>query len=376
MNVLVIDYIGQSTQWLASYCKKETNILHIITPEEQYWTRFLEAREYDVILIFESGKRHLFDAMAELFKIPGERIIYVGDIASWMLHEWVVYALLNENSDLFKVTDFLMERNKRKYTVSNVGDLSYVGYSTDTAIMLEMYKTGENWAKLDMEIFHELATNLYSLEGRKYFLDLGANIGTTSIYFQKKIDHDIKVLAFEPDPETYKLLRANFILNEMPKDSILENYGLSDKAGDMILHRSSSNPGSNSIYENYNSYISHDNGDVSIQLVSLDDYLATKAIEPEEIKYIWIDTEGFEAQVLFGMRKLLQTQNLPIILEWNPGCYANAGVFNEFVELITGTFEGYVDTKEVKSGNVVIHKTTDLWNTKDCKEQTDIFLIK
>lgn len=51
MNVLVVDYIGESVQWMANFCKKDLNILHTITPKEQYWSRFLESREYDVIVI-------------------------------------------------------------------------------------------------------------------------------------------------------------------------------------------------------------------------------------------------------------------------------------------------------------------------------------
>lgn len=376
MNLLVIDYTGESTQWLANFCKKEINILHIVTPGEQYWSKFIEARDYDAILIFESGKRELFIAMAELFNIPDERIIYATDIHSWISNSWAAYTLLNEKCHIFKATDYFMERYKRKYSVCTVEELSYIGYSTDTAIMLDMYQSGNNWSKMDMVIFKGLASNFYDLSGRKYFLDLGANIGTTSIYFKQKVDHDVKILAFEPDPETYKLLRANFILNEMPEDSILENYGLADKECEMILHRSSNNPGANSVFMCQKSHLNHDNGEVSIHLLALDDYLMSRNINMNEIKYIWIDTEGFEAQVFFGMQKLISTQNVPIVLEWNPDSYVSAGTFDYFVNMIVDNFENYVDIREVKVGNTSMHKTTDLWKFKDSTEQSDIFLIK
>ena len=200
--------------------------------------------------------------------------------------------------------------------------------------MLDMYTTQENWSKNDMLIFHALATNFYDLSGRKYFLDIGANIGTTSIYFQKKIDNDTTIIAFEPDPETYKILRTNFVLNDMPENSVLENYGLSDVEDDMMLNRSWYNPGANSLLTR------HDNGEVPVHLVSLDNYLESKKINLDEIKYIWIDTEGFEAQVFGGMKKLISNQSIPIFFEWNPDCYMRNETFDGFVKLLADNFWG------------------------------------
>lgn len=370
MNVLVVDYTGDSASWLATHCKKDLNVLHTIKPKEQRWSKYLESREYDAIFIFESNKREFFSGMAEFFNIPDERIIYALDMASWLAHKWAAYAFLNEDSLPFRFTDYLTEKSRRKYSVCTVEDISYVGYAGDTTIMLDMYQSGTNWSKADLVIFHNLANSFYNLSGRKYFLDLGANIGTTSIYFQKKLDAEVKVLAFEPDPETYRLLRANFILNGMPEDSILENYGLADKETDMVLHRSDVNPGANSLI------LDHNNGDVSVHVVTLDDYLERNNISMDEIKYIWIDTEGFEAQLFMGMKKLIATQSVPIFLEWSSPFYVHNGIFDDFVNLITDNFKCYIDLSEIKSGNKTVHNTTDLWNYKNRMDQTDIFLIK
>ena len=370
MNILVIDYTGDSAQWMSNFCKNSLNVLHTITPDEKYWTKYIEACEYDAIFIFEVGKREMFNAMAELFNIPNERIIFAKDFNSWLSHKWAVHTFLNENSFLFKTIDHLEEKNKRKYTSCSVDDLSYIGYASDSTIMLEMYRSNSNWSKRDMIIFNELSNKFYDISGKKYFLDLGANIGTTSIYFHKKIDPSVKVLAFEADPETYKILRANFILNEMPEDSIIENYGLADKEGEMFLHRSPSNPGANSFINN------HNRGEVSVRLVALDDYFEQKNIHASEIKYIWIDTEGFESQVFFGMKKLVTTENIPIFFELNPSCYVNNGTFDDFINLIISNYKSYIDINEIKNGSATVHNVNDLWNYKERTDQTDIFLIK
>lgn len=107
MNILVIDYTGDSAQWMSNFCKNSLNVLHTITPNEKYWTKYIEACEYDAIFIFEVGKREMFNAMAELFNIPNERIIFAKDFNSWLSRKWAVHTFLNENSFLFKTIDHL-----------------------------------------------------------------------------------------------------------------------------------------------------------------------------------------------------------------------------------------------------------------------------
>ena len=369
MNVLIIDYRGDSKAWMEVYCKKELNVIYTITPEEKSLKNFLEPREYDAILVFETVEKQ-FSSMAGLYEIEEERIIYARNVESWLAHKWAVYALLNENNSLFRLLDYFSEKQKRKYTVSTVEDISYVGYSSDTTIMLNMHRLQENWSKLEMDIFHALANNFYDLSGKKYFLDIGANIGTTSIYFKKKIDSDIKVIAFEPDPETYKLLRANFILNEMPDDSIVENYGLADQESNLMLYRSNDNPGANSVLAHY------DDDAVSTHMLRLDDYIERKGINPAEIKYMWIDVEGYEAQMLFGAKKIITTQKVPLYMEWNPQAYVFTNTFDDLVNFLVENFKGYVDAKEVREGNISVHKVTDLWAYKGSEDQRDIFFIK
>ncbi len=58
-------------------------------------------------------------------------------------------------------------------------------------------------------------------------VDCGANIGLATIYFKYKFP-DAKVLCFEPDKETFQLLKKNIEDNQL-KDIELHNVALSDK---------------------------------------------------------------------------------------------------------------------------------------------------
>ena len=51
----------------------------------------------------------------------------------------------------------------------------------------------------------------------RYIFDLGANIGTSTVYFSK-LQNTKKIFCYEPDPKTFKVLKENCVsLGEMSK---------------------------------------------------------------------------------------------------------------------------------------------------------------
>ena len=109
--------------------------------------------------------------------------------------------------------------------------------------MQNMYINQSNFSKAEMEIYYELVNKFYP--NRKedgYFLDLGANIGTTCIYFKKYLDSKVKILAFEPITETFKFLKINLILNDI-EDYVIEKLALSDKTEERDMYLRPGNPG-------------------------------------------------------------------------------------------------------------------------------------
>jgi len=46
------------------------------------------------------------------------------------------------------------------------------------------------------------------------FIDIGANIGTTTLEASKKIGIDGKIFSFEPNPRIFKFLQGNILLNK------------------------------------------------------------------------------------------------------------------------------------------------------------------
>lgn len=64
------------------------------------------------------------------------------------------------------------------------------------------------------EIFEKEIYRFYSEESEPYIIDCGANIGLSVLYF-KKLYKNARIIAFEPDPEVFSVLKENCDLNNL-----------------------------------------------------------------------------------------------------------------------------------------------------------------
>ena len=132
-------------------------------------------------------------------------------------------------------------------------------------------------------------------------LDIGANIGNHSLYFQKVSK---KIYAFEPNPKTFELLKFNTRNHE---DIHLYNLGLSNVTGQENLNELPANIGASYINPSNNL---NDNLIHKINISKLDDL---NELNQEKISILKIDVEGYEWEVIDGGRNLIN-KNKPIII--------------------------------------------------------------
>lgn len=128
-------------------------------------------------------------------------------------------------------------------------------------------------------------------------LDVGANIGNHTIVFASKF---ARVEAFEPNPHTFKLLSFN--ADHMPNVG-LHNGGLGDENAVLEMSEDAANYGKSSAVHTHAGSSS-----VDVQIRKLDDYID----DFPNIKFIKIDVEGMEHQVLLGAHEILK-KNRPVI---------------------------------------------------------------
>ena len=203
MKVLVCDYAGISAQWLEQFAIKENlEIVGTITPDTD--KKLLAEKSWEYLLVFENGARQFFVTLAQFMNIPENRVVYALDFNSWATHPAAMYALLNpaRGGVAYRMSTFNVARQLNYFISATTEDgLHYLATSKDDYVIKTMYLNRKNHAENEMKLFHMLAKEFYHVDDSKgLFLDLGANIGTTGIYFTKKLAPNLKLLAFEPDP--------------------------------------------------------------------------------------------------------------------------------------------------------------------------------
>ncbi|MGB0921832.1 MAG: FkbM family methyltransferase [Alphaproteobacteria bacterium] len=129
-------------------------------------------------------------------------------------------------------------------------------------------------------------------------IDGGANIGNHSLYFS---DHFGKVIAFEPNPATFDVLKLNA---QLVRNVETHRLGLSDEKGSAQLSIEDANMGASSIVS-----ADSDDAKLTIDLECLDDVLAPD----ENVLMLKLDVEGHEFQALGGAKKLIERAK-PIVM--------------------------------------------------------------
>lgn len=200
---------------------------------------------------------------------------------------------------------------------SNTGDTSFI-YDPSEFIGRQIYETGA-FQRSEIENVAKIASNEDS--DRSVMLEIGANIGTTTVYAAKTGLFD-KIIAIEADPKNFDLLVANIRVNGLTDTVIPICCGASDKSGSMMLQRNTLHSGMSSIEPVEGVFHTDATGSSEeIPVRKADDILAELGISPEDIALIWMDVEGHEPKALAGMEKILSTTP-PLYFEFTPARYS------------------------------------------------------
>ena len=143
-------------------------------------------------------------------------------------------------------------------------------------------------------------------------LDIGANIGCTSILFGSRAR---QVVSFEPSPSTYLLLEKNVKAAGL-ENVMLNNLGLGKNPGRFELTFSPNNRSGGFVSNQVTASAGHQVE--AIEIVRGDDFLRHAGIGA--IDFIKIDVEGFERDVIEGLRETLAASAPVVTLELNHWC--------------------------------------------------------
>lgn len=150
-------------------------------------------------------------------------------------------------------------------------------------------------------------------------LDLGANIGLTSLFIANS-HPEVSLVALEPSPETFL-----FLLQNTHNTPNIRTLPLAVGAANSTVRFGSSRTSASG------SFCLEETapqlpgicieGEISVPCLTLDHLV--HALQITSIAVIKVDVEGFEENVLLGARKILESLNPIWVIEFNPWVITN-----------------------------------------------------
>lgn len=374
-RVILWDMDGKGKKWIDDNIRTDRLDIVQIIPVYEKNVQLIND-DIDLLLIATHEIDLGLEKMLEYVGFHSDRYVYIYHLGSWYeKFSLAMFLLKDEPGTMGRLLLWRREGDLKDYCTCRADGLTFVASVKDCTIMPKMFMDGQTWSADEMKLFYELAHEYYAISDDRpgYFLDLGANIGTTCIYFRRKLDENVKIIAFEPDVRNNRLLHINMQLNCLTEEARIEAYGLSNRSEKKTLHYDESNPGGTSLVKNPGGLTTE------VSLISLDDYFAANKLDAGKIKYIWIDTEGFEPLVIGGAQKILRHNDIPLYMEFNPYLWEKQGLFDDMLTILQNS--GYTDfimIQEYMEGNKSVFPLCALQSlrTAGAWYLRDIFLIK
>jgi FkbM family methyltransferase len=192
--------------------------------------------------------------------------------------------------------EFFRKLNRRKEFLFD-NDLKIYLYPNDGVARLTYY-----FGYHESSVFQFLDTFLR--EGMTY-CDIGANIGLYTIFAAKRVGRTGKVISFEPQSETFRRMIKNIQLNNLI-NIITVNKAVGDVDGFITILQDE-----DSAKSFVSKSVEKEKNPDTIEVINFDSFIKKQQIY--NIDYLKIDVEGFEYNVLIGMKNFLKNTPPKII---------------------------------------------------------------
>lgn len=163
-------------------------------------------------------------------------------------------------------------------------------------------------------------------------IDVGANVGFYALHFAKWVGKNGRVHAFEPDPNNFKLLNENCVLNNFTSIIQTHNIAFSDQSGLMPFYQTgAAHSGWGSLYEFKDIAVSR----INVPTITMDDFLQSQKIN--QVDFLKVDVEATEFEFLEGAKYSLKTQIFKyILIEFNgPRLEERGKNIHDFVKIFS-----------------------------------------
>ena len=198
--------------------------------------------------------------------------------------------------------------------------LKKIGLDKAFLLLINMPKQGYKFfCRINRDDF--LFMTNHENEIMKYFIpnegenvvDVGAHIGLYSLIAAKRVGSSGKVIAIEPDPENFKILKKNILLNQLTNVEPLECavYSAKEKLKLFLPELDQGRTIFNTVMQDRAGMSSNF---LEVEANTLDNILSEYSMH--RVNYLKIDVEGAELEVLKGaVNTLSSNKDITLIIE-------------------------------------------------------------
>lgn len=147
-------------------------------------------------------------------------------------------------------------------------------------------------------------------------IDIGANIGDTTVPMALAAGHSGITLGFDPNPYVFKILEANAALNKDKTNIVPLQYAISKDEDEFYFISSEASFGNGGISPTKESIHGKFVAPEKIKGIDLTQFLQREyASRVDKLSFIKIDTEGYDKEIIKSIRTLIQKYKPTIIAE-------------------------------------------------------------
>jgi len=172
-------------------------------------------------------------------------------------------------------------------------------------------------------------------------IDIGANVGTTSI--PRVVLGDFSyVYAAEPDLANYDCLVQNIVSNQLRGLVLPDRMAIGDTEGEMTMRVQAS--GTHHLVADASDVAGVEQ--VTVPCLTLDAWIDRMGIDLSEVTFIKSDTQGWDARVLAGAARVLARKHIAWQIEFSPAMLQRAGwTVDEVFGLLRQHFTHFIDLR-------------------------------
>ena len=245
-----------------------------------------------------------------------------------------------------------LARESMPYISVQADGLSFFFSNTDQAILNYIVENKKIWAKDEMDFVLGYFDSISSRPST--VIDIGANVGTSVVYFRDRLGEDTGFYAIEPVTDNYNLLNANCAVNGFTDIKTFKT-GISDCSGEAAMDINPNNMGNCKIAgtdsdrlvqcETDETYVGE-----TIKLITLDSLISEEKIDAGQVSLFWIDVEGHEPEVFKGGMNTFRNSDPVVFMEFNPRLYKHNVRYEGFLQDIKECFGRFICFEQHQSG--------------------------